>query len=110
MSNGKQVVAPPSVHYTGGVYEVVNEVEPLPFKKEYLANLLLALPKGKKKVTKEEKDILFSDFGSGVPEGERNNMFFKYLQRLRKEDTTIEEARACAKNFAEVLAKIILGK
>ena len=104
MSNGKQVVAPPSVHYTGGVYEVVNEVEPLPFKKEYLANLLLALPKGKKKVTKEEKDILFSDFGSGVPEGERNNMLFKFLQRLRKEGTTIEEARAAALDFCQECA------
>ena len=101
MCNGKQVVAPPSVHYTGGVYEVVNDVEPLPFKKEYLANLLLALPKGKKKVAKEEKDILFSDFGSGVPEGERNNMLFKFLQRLRKEGTTIEEARAAALDFCQ---------
>ena len=29
---------------------------------------------------------------------------------LGNNKNTIEEARACAKNFAEVLAKIILGK
>ena len=101
MSNGKQVVAPPSVHYTGGIYEVVNDVEPLPFKKEYLANLLLAPPKGKKKIAKEKKDILFSDFGAGIPEGSRNNALFEFLQRLRKEGASVEEARAAALDFCQ---------
>ena len=32
------------------------------------------------------------------------------LLEVGNNKNTIEEARACAKNFAEVLAKIILGK
>ena len=28
LSDGKYVVAPPSLHYSGGIYEVINDVEP----------------------------------------------------------------------------------
>ncbi len=69
-STGKLVVAPPSIHYTGGVYEVVNDVEPLPFKAEYMDDLLLLLRTGKQektvaskeKLVVEEDDILFADY------------------------------------------------
>lgn len=101
MSDGKQVVAPPSVHYTGGIYEVANDVEPLPFKKEYLANLLLAPPKGKKKIAKEEKDILFSDFGAGIQEGERNSTLFYRLRQMRDSGADKKAGKAAALDFCQ---------
>lgn len=92
MSNGKQVVAPPSVHYSGGVYEVVNDVEPLPFKREYYDALL----KSKKKVMKKDIPLLAD---GKIPEGSRNNTLFKFLQQLRQEGVSIEEARAAIPDF-----------
>ena len=56
LSNGRYVVAPPSLHYSGGVYEIINDTAPLPFKEEYMADLLL-LPQQKKKKAAKEKDI-----------------------------------------------------
>ncbi|MBS1371228.1 MAG: hypothetical protein HPZ91_14850 [Lentisphaeria bacterium] len=92
MSNGKQVVAPPSVHYTGGVYEVVNDVEPLPFKREYYDALL----KSKKKAVK--KDISWLTAGK-IPEGSRNSILFEFIRQLRNEETSVEEARAAVPDF-----------
>jgi len=95
MSNGKQVVAPPSVHYTGGVYEVVNDTEPLPFKREYYDALLMAKKKSEK--------------GNGIPspgeekvqEGKRNNTLFQRLLQLRKRGIPKEEAEAAALDFCQ---------
>ena len=95
MSNGKQVVAPPSVHYTGGVYEVVNDVEPLPFKREYYDALL----KSKKKKAVKKDIPLLAD--GKIPEGFRNNTLYGRLRKLRKEGTSVEEARAAAFDFCQ---------
>lgn len=97
MSNGKQVVAPPSVHYTGGVYEVVNDVEPLPFKREYYDALLI---KNKSRKEVEGRDIPWLA-DEKIPEGSRNNVLFEFLQRLRTEGTSVEEARAAVPDFCQ---------
>ena len=47
-----------------------------------------------------EKEYRFNEFVSNQA----------ILLEVGNNKNTIEEARACAKNFAEVLAKIILGK
>lgn len=92
MSNGKQVVAPPSIHYTSGVYEVLNEVEPLPFKQEYYDVLLMnkKTPPAKKKVAKEK-----------ISQGQRNNELFKRIQTLRDQGGSREEAEAVALDFCQ---------
>ena len=96
LSNGKQVVAPPSIHYTGGKYVVVNDVNPLPFKAEYLNDLLL-----KKDEPKKEKDNVIipemvtvnmtvkfpghieARINAGARQGQRNSTLFKLGTELR---------------------------
>ncbi len=105
-SNGKQVVAPPSIHYTGGVYEVINDVEPLPFKKEYMADLLLPDRKKEKTVMKKEEkpvvdveDIPFEDFDEPVTEGRRNTECFIWARQMRDDGYSIEEVEAAVPEF-----------
>lgn len=100
LSNGKYVVASPSLHYSGGVYEIVNDVEPLPFQEEYMADLLLA-PQQKKKKAAKEKDIAIADFESGIPEGERNTTLFIRIQRMRNQGYSRKEAEEAALEFCQ---------
>lgn len=95
MSNGKQVVAPPSVHYTDGVYEVVNDAEPLPFKREYYDALLMA----KKKPAKTKKKS--SPGEEKVQEGERNNALFDWARQLRKQGMSKKEVKAATPDFCQ---------
>lgn len=95
MCNGKQVVAPPSVHYTGGVYEVVNDAEPLPFKREYYDALLMA----KKKPAKTKKKS--SPGKEKVQEGERNNTLFSWGRQLRKQGMSKKEVEAAALEYCQ---------
>lgn len=96
MCNGKQVVAPPSVHYTGGIYEVVNDVEPLPFKREYYDALLMA----KKKSMKTKKKS--SPGEEKVQEGERNNTLFNWGRQLRKQGMSKKEVEAAALEYCQI--------
>lgn len=100
LSNGKYVVASPSLHYSGGVYEIVNDVEPLPFQEVYMADLLLA-PQQKKKKAAKEKDIAIADFESGIPEGERNTTLFIRIQRMRNQGYSRKEAEEAALEFCQ---------
>lgn len=95
MSNGKQVVAPPSVHYTGGIYEVVNDAEPLPFKREYYDALLMA----KKKPSKTKKKS--SPGEEKVQEGERNNALFDWARKFRKQGMSKKEVKAATPDFCQ---------
>lgn len=104
MSNGRQVVAPPSVHYSGGIYEVVKDVEPLPFKQEYYDALLMAKPLDmKKKVDKEKEDsdTFWPEDDEKIFEGQRNNELFKRLKQMRKKGCDKEEAKAAALDFCQ---------
>ena len=95
MCNGKQVVAPPSVHYTGGVYEIVNDAEPLPFKREYYDALLMA----KKKPAKTKRKP--SPGEEKVQEGERNNALFDWARQLRKQGMSKKEVKAAIPDFCQ---------
>ena len=101
LSDGKYVVAPPSLHYSGGIYEVINDVEPLTFKKEYLADVLLPAKPEKKKVAKEKTDVLFADFESGIPEGERNTTLFQKIQQMKNSGEDKKEAEVAALEFCQ---------
>ena len=101
MSNGKQVVAPPSIHYTGGVYEVINDVEPLPFKKEYMEALLL--PKAheaRHESLPEVQEANHEPLPKGVDEGSRNNEVFRMACEMRDFGAPQEEANESAREFA----------
>ncbi len=97
MCNGKQVVAPPSIHYTGGVYEVVNDVEPLPFKQEYYKALLMA------NRSNINTAVVCDDDGK-ISEGNRNNALFVFVQNLRNQGATKEAAAAAALDFCQECA------
>ena len=94
------MVASPSLHYSGGVYEIVNDVEPLPFQEVYMADLLLA-PQQKEKKAAKEKDIAIADFESGIPEGERNTTLFIRIQRMRNQGYSRKEAEEAALEFCQ---------
>jgi len=97
MSNGKQVVAPPSVHYTDGVYEVLNDVEPLPFKQAYYKALLMT---GKGNI----ETLVSCDDDAKIPEGNRNNVLFDLMLSLRKQGKTKKAAAAAALDFCQKCA------
>ena len=111
MSTGKQVVAPPSIHYTGGKYVVVNDVDPLPFKAEYLEDLLLKKDEPKKKkddVTIPEvvtvSTVKFPDhiearINAGACQGQRNSTLFKLGTDLRDMGYSSEQARDAVRRY-----------
>lgn len=114
LSTGKQVVAPPSIHYTGGKYVVVNDVEPLPFKAEYLEDLLLKKDKPKKKkdnviipeVVTVNMAVKFPDhiearINAGAYQGQRNSTLFKLGTELRDMRYSREEVREAAQRFCQ---------
>lgn len=102
LSTGKQVVAPPSIHYTGGSYEVINDVEPLPFKAEYLEDLLLKKDAPKKK----DNVIRFPDsvearINAGAEQGQRNSTLFKLGIDLRNMGYSKEKVWEAAQRFCQ---------
>ena len=96
LSDGKYVVAPPSLHYSGGMYEIVNDVPPLPFKEEYIADLLLAPKTEKKKVCKEKCFEI-----AGVSEGRRNSTLFMQIKQMRDDGCSQKEAEVAALRFCQ---------
>ena len=96
LSDGKYVVAPPSLHYSGGVYEIVNDVPPLPFKEEYIVDLLLAPKTEKKKVCKEKSLEI-----TGVAEGRRNSTLFLQIKQMRDDGCSQKEAEVAALRFCQ---------
>ncbi len=100
MSNGKQVVAPPSVHYTGGIYEVINDVEPLPFKEEYMADLLLSkVQEGKPESLPAVQEVTPEPLPKGADEGTRNSKIFNMACEMRDSGAPQEEADDAARDF-----------
>ncbi len=106
-STGRQVVAPPSIHYTGGVYQTVSDVEPLEFKPEYMPDLLLAVKTANVQIVSGSKSAHNSVCGgkdgimdivyAGAEDGTRNNTCFKLCAKLHSADYD--------KNIAENLVK-----
>lgn len=98
LSDGKYVVAPPSFHYSGGVYEIINDTTPLPFKEEYMVDLLLAHRPGKKNTAKEKS---IESVEEAIPEGKRNNTLFDEIKRLRNQGCSRKEAEDAALEFCQ---------
>ena len=102
LSTGTQVVAPPSVHYTGGIYET-NEAEPLPFKEEYLTDLLL--PEEKTEAKKDKKVVtaesIMAMIQEGAKEGCRNSTLFEICKQLRTAAVPRKRAMAFAIEFCQ---------
>ena len=111
LSNGKQVVAPPSSHYTGGKYVVVNDVDPLPFKAEYLEDLLLKKDEPKKKKdnaiipevvtvsTVKFPDHIESRINAGAEQGQRNSTLFKLGTDLRNMGYSSGQVRDAVRRY-----------
>lgn len=101
-SNGTQVVAPPSVHYTGGIYEA-NDAEPLPFNEEYLVDLLL--PEEKTEAKKDKKIATFESINvmiqEGAKEGCRNSTLFEICKQLRTASVPRKKAVELAIEFCQ---------
>ena len=98
LSDGKYVVAPPSLHYSGGVYEIINDTAPLPFKEEYMADLLLAPRPGKGNAAKE---INIESVEEAIPEGKRNTTLFNEIKQMRNQGCSQKEAEEAALEFCQ---------
>ena len=98
LSDGKYVVAPPSFHYSGGVYEIINDTTPLPFKEEYMVDLLLAHRPGKKNTAKEKS---IEPVEEVIPEGKRNNTLFDEIKRMWNQGCSRKEAEDAALEFCQ---------
>lgn len=92
LSSGRQVVAPPSVHYSGGRYRFVNQNMPLPWRDEYTPEPMRA--SGSPRVVVPGVDIRGAGAASmprrwlamlemGAPKGVRNDAAFKIAVQLR---------------------------
>ena len=113
-SEGGQVVAPPSVHYTGGAYRVVQDAEPLPWRDEYTPEVYApGLPERKTRtpatapapaprpdakgrgIPPSVADLL----AAGAPEGTRNQTAFHIATQLRDEGYSEAEALDLLERF-----------
>ena len=95
LSTGKQVVAPPSVHYTGGVYEVVNDVAPVNFKPEYLEDLFISKPE------EELPEQIEQRITEGAVEGQRNSILFNLCREMRDLKLGKQKTRDAALRFCK---------
>lgn len=111
-SVGGQVVAPPSVHHSGGLYVVLNDTEPLPWLDEYTPEWGPGLPEQPKpKATAPTPRPPVSNapgippsveaaLQSGAPEGSRNCAAFECAIQLRDEGHAEAAALAILAPFA----------
>lgn len=112
--DGGYVVAPPSLHPSGRVYEwALHPVETPPAAMpQWLLELLRAKPGASSNDKSEKLDPV--QVLAGVPEGERDQTLFRYACRLRSKGMTKEEALAlvlqaaanCIPPFPEKEARI----
>ena len=97
-SDGRQVVAPPSIHYTGGIYQCVKDVPLLPWDDSYLNGL----PRRKSStVNVSDNTTLPSIISSGAVAGERNTTAFDVSCTLRDSGLPQSEALKHLKAFAD---------
>lgn len=112
-AEGGQVVAPPSVHHSGGRYIVLNDAEPLPWKDEYTPAIYApGLPEqSKPKATAPTPRPRISNAPGlppsveqtlyrGAPQGARNSTAFDLACQLRDEGHAEAEARRILDTFA----------
>ena len=95
--DGGYIVAPPSVHPSGRVYEW--QIHPLDTPPEVMPDWLLRMLEQKKESSGENIDPL--KVLSGVPEGERDETLFRYACRLRAKGMAKEEALALVLQAAQ---------
>ncbi len=93
---GRQVVAPPSVHHTGGRYIVTNDAPPLPWKDEYTPALwgkdkpkarplYEYLPRNEPPAGPGIPPSVAAAIAAGAGDGERNETAFQLACQLRDE-------------------------
>lgn len=110
-TDGGQVVAPPSVHYTGGLYVIANDAAPMPWRDEYTpASYAPGIPKrpnpsptppppraGHAPGIPPSVQALVD---GGAAQGARNDTAFKIAAQLRDEGLSESEALAIVATFA----------
>ncbi len=110
---GRQVVAPPSIHHTGGKYEATTDAAPLPWKDEYTPApwgkaegfaFDEALPRQTPPPPRSDAPGLpptvRATIEAGAPEGERNATAFKLACQLRDEGHRAAAIYAHLETFA----------
>lgn len=110
-SVGGQVVAPPSIHYTGGRYTVVRDTVPLPWRPEYVPVIYSpGLPPKNAPISNPHDQPANQDRGmplsvkaaldAGASEGNRNQTAFFIATQLRDEGWPAAEAKRVLDEFA----------
>ena len=109
-SSGRCIVVPPSVHYTGGVYDIAEGKDLLPWRPEYTEFLRSLNPKaeaapgrprlGHKNGELELPPAVANAILQGAPEGGRNSAAFDVACQLRDAGLTKTEAEHYARQFA----------
>ena len=96
-ADGRQVVAPPSIHYSGGIYQCVKDIPLLPWDDSYLEGL----PRRKSSSANESDNTTIpTTISSGAVAGERNNKAFDFSCKLRDSKLPQSEAMEHLKIFA----------
>lgn len=98
-SDGRQVVAPPSIHYSGGIYQCIKDVPLLTWDD----SLLEGLPRRKSSSTNvsDNGSFLSATISSGAVAGERNTTAFDVSCTLRDSGLPQSEAIEHLKAFAD---------
>lgn len=96
--DGRQVVAPPSIHYTGGIYQCIKDVPLIPWDDSFLEGLPR---RNSSPVNVSDNTTIPTTISSGAVAGERNNKAFDFACKLRDLKLSQSQAIEHLKAFAD---------
>lgn len=100
-SDGRQVVAPPSIHYSGGIYQCINDVPLLPWDDSLLNGLPRRKSSSANANVSDNGSSLSAAISSGAVAGERNTTAFDFSCTLRDSGLPQSKAIERLKVFAD---------